>query len=130
MKTLAWFCVSFLLAMNCFGDVVHDEAVDGDLSDDNLAPTPVAFALGSNEIYGSTTFAPLDRDFWTVVIARGIPVGLDHIAELRCRLAPRSILVGRRIRSASFVNYGRLGAAGHGDDWTKRWFTARRRRVG
>lgn len=52
--------------------VDYDELMMGDLSDDQFAPTDIGvLTTGSNTVTGSTTNAPLDRDFWTFTIAPG-----------------------------------------------------------
>ncbi|WP_413199378.1 PEP-CTERM sorting domain-containing protein [Nostoc piscinale] len=53
--------------------LIYDEAVNGDLSGDNLNPTLVNLSVGSNRISGSTTGNPnLDRDFFTFTIPAGL----------------------------------------------------------
>ena len=48
--------------------VIYDETFDGDLSNDPLAPTPLTFSVGSNEVVGNM-FTPDDtRDFITFTI--------------------------------------------------------------
>ena len=51
----------------------YDESIDGDLSGDPMAPTPVAFAPGTNVVIGRvTTSAPADtRDYLTFTIPAG-----------------------------------------------------------
>lgn len=64
-----------IVGLSCgasFGDIVHDEAVDGDLSDNHLVPSQLVLNSGSNEIIGSTTANPFDRDFWTVEVPSGL----------------------------------------------------------
>ncbi len=51
--------------------IIYDEGLSGDLSDDNLAPTTLAIAPGSNLVSGSTTASPLDRDIFSITIAAG-----------------------------------------------------------
>jgi hypothetical protein len=55
--------------------VIHDESIDGDLSDDNLMPTEIpligSVSLGSNLVRGTTIAAPIDRDFWSLTIPDG-----------------------------------------------------------
>lgn len=69
VSAVALFCG----AMPSFGAVVYNEAVNGDLSNDGLAPTVVAFAAGSNQVLGSTgRGTAIDRDYLTFTI----PVGL------------------------------------------------------
>ena len=53
--------------------LAYDEAVDGDLSSNPAAPTPIAFALGTNTVRGQVTnsgFAD-PRDYITFVIPAG-----------------------------------------------------------
>ncbi|MBD2301446.1 PEP-CTERM sorting domain-containing protein [Nostoc sp. FACHB-190] len=55
--------------------LIYNEAVDGDLSGDNLNPTLVNLSVGSNRISGSTTGnnnPVLDRDFFTFTIPAGL----------------------------------------------------------
>ncbi|MEM9375255.1 MAG: malectin domain-containing carbohydrate-binding protein, partial [Pseudomonadota bacterium] len=51
----------------------YSEETDGDLSDDNLAPTDIKIALGDNLITAAQqgTVDPDDRDFFTISIADG-----------------------------------------------------------
>lgn len=67
MKTLATLALFIVLAQPALAGVVHNEAVDGDLSSDPNNPTPVAFALGSNLIINGSmgnTGSPTDvRDY-------------------------------------------------------------------
>ncbi|NJL84465.1 MAG: PEP-CTERM sorting domain-containing protein [Chloroflexaceae bacterium] len=50
--------------------IIHNEAIDGDLSSNNLAPTVLEVNRGSNQIIGSVTPNPnIDRDFFTITIA-------------------------------------------------------------
>lgn len=74
-RTLAAFAAGLAFVVAPAGaDVIWDEAIDGDLSSDNLNPTLLAFAPGSNQVFGSTLPDPdLDPDFFTVVI----PVGYE-----------------------------------------------------
>ena len=52
-------------------DIVHDEAIDGDLSTDPNAPTALAFPVGISTITGSMS-APSDtRDYFTFTIGAG-----------------------------------------------------------
>ena len=72
MRTLFYSGLLFFLTCHNLGaDVAHDESVSGDLSDDGLNPTPLTFIVGENDVIGSTTNVPLDRDVWTISIASG-----------------------------------------------------------
>jgi hypothetical protein len=60
-----------LLANGC-APSSHDEASDGDLSNDPAAPTVLRFSVGENLVSGTVT-APADtRDFITFQIPRGL----------------------------------------------------------
>lgn len=71
MKKLFCLFATLLITSSSYGNIVHDEDIDGDLSGDNLAPANLVFAPGDNEIHGSTTFDPLDRDFITISVNTG-----------------------------------------------------------
>lgn len=61
-----------LIAPAAMADVIYDEALDGELSDDALAPTSIAaFSIGSNRMIGQLNESGFDPDFWTVVVAPG-----------------------------------------------------------
>jgi hypothetical protein len=51
-----------------------DESVSGDLSNNGLAPTPVAVALGSNVVTGFTgdAGAGIDRDYFSFTVPEGL----------------------------------------------------------
>ena len=72
IRNLTYFLCACLFSCGiASADVVHDESIDGDLSTDNTDPTVLIFDLGSNEVLGSTTDSPLDRDIFTFVIGAG-----------------------------------------------------------
>ena len=76
MTTLRrFFLTTLVLAslgiQNANANIIYDESVLGDLSDDNLAPTLFMLGGGSNIITGSTTAAPLDRDIFSFTIGAG-----------------------------------------------------------
>jgi hypothetical protein len=53
--------------------VVYNESVQGDLSNNGLAPTAIAFAAGSNQIFGTTGRGmALDRDYFTFTVPTGM----------------------------------------------------------
>jgi hypothetical protein len=78
-------------APNAYAVNLYDEAVNGDLSSDNLNPTVLNLSVGSNQITGSTTGNPnLDRDFFSFTIPDGRQlsqiilanyVGLDDVGS-------------------------------------------------
>lgn len=74
MKHLATFALSVLLVLPASAAVVHNEAVNGDLSSDPLTPTPLVFAIGGNTIIGTcgNTGSPVDiRDYLRFSIPAG-----------------------------------------------------------
>ena len=52
-------------------NVIWDEGVDGDLSTNPLAPTPLTFGVGNNEIIGSVQSPNDTRDYITFTIEAG-----------------------------------------------------------
>lgn len=50
----------------CFGSVVYNESVFGDLSNSGLSPTFISVASGSNQILGNT--GNLDRDYFKITV--------------------------------------------------------------
>lgn len=74
MRTTNWYggigAMALLLAVGC-APANHDEATDGDLSNDPLAPTPLEFNAGKNTISGTVTTSsmpPDTRDFITFTV--------------------------------------------------------------
>jgi hypothetical protein len=61
MKTFAIVALLAALAAPASAAVVWNESINGDLSSNNLAPTPLVFALGGNTVTGTTTSG--DRDY-------------------------------------------------------------------
>jgi hypothetical protein len=73
-KLLALAIASFGIAVDARASTVWNEAVNGDLSNDGLAPTLLIFALGDNAVLGSTGQAGQpggDRDYFTFTVAPG-----------------------------------------------------------
>ncbi len=71
-KVLPLLLITLLLTISAvvFADTEYDEAVDGDLSDDRLAPTLLAFTEGSNTLTATTVGG--DRDYFTIQIPAGL----------------------------------------------------------
>jgi len=86
------FVALVLLCSVTFGDVIHDESTDGDLSSDNLSPTSLLFSPGENEIIGTSTFDPLDRDFWTFTIQPGTQLSQVILQDYNSTAAQQSWL--------------------------------------
>ena len=69
MKLLATAALLALLIAPAGAAIVHDESVNGDLSTNPAAPTPIAFAQLSNFILGTTgNSGTVDRDYITFTI--------------------------------------------------------------
>ncbi len=64
--------MSILLAGMGWAVVIHNEAVDGDFSDDYLVPTQLMFGLGANEVIGRLDGASSDMDLFTVTVPEGM----------------------------------------------------------
>ncbi len=72
--TFAFIAVSLAFALYADAAIVHIESVDGDLSGSGVAPTSIAVAAGSNEIYGSTgrsVETGVDRDYFVISVPTG-----------------------------------------------------------
>ncbi len=70
-----FFCVLFLslITTSAKADVVYDDAVDGNASNNGLAPTVLVFDLGSNVVNGTVSAGDPDnaRNFYTFSILPG-----------------------------------------------------------
>jgi hypothetical protein len=74
MKLLATLVLSAALAFPAHAAIVHDEGVNGDISTNPNAPTPIVFAVGANRVIGSVRNGgtPADpRDYLTFTIPPG-----------------------------------------------------------
>ncbi|MEM1081647.1 MAG: hypothetical protein AAGH65_08715 [Pseudomonadota bacterium] len=58
-----------LMLFPLFAVADYDEDVDGDLSDDQFAPTLIELEPGTNLIAATNFESPLERDFFTIAIA-------------------------------------------------------------
>ena len=72
MKTLTGTAL-LAAALTAQAGTAWNEAIDGDLSNDGLAPTPVAFLLGHNAVLGTTgnPGTGVDRDYFSFAIPAG-----------------------------------------------------------
>ncbi len=60
------------LSAAAMAGVIHNEAIDGDLSDNNAAPTVLTVAPGSNQVIGSLQFDPdVDPDYFRFDVPAG-----------------------------------------------------------
>lgn len=65
-------CAALFCGQHLYADIVHNEAIDGDLSSDPASPTALMFGLGANTIIGTLTPDSGDlRDYMTFTIAPG-----------------------------------------------------------
>jgi hypothetical protein len=80
IKTCSIAALTLVLLFSCpaIAGTVWDESVNGDLSNNPLAPTSLIFAPGSNDVIGSAggapgpgALAPFDQDFFTFTIPAG-----------------------------------------------------------
>lgn len=87
-------------------NVLHDDAIDGDLSDDRFNPDVFQLGLGANTIYSETVRSNLpqpegDRDYFTVVVGAGMSLtelfltesslpagGFDNVAFIGMQFGP------------------------------------------
>jgi len=112
VKTLATLALLLLLAPAASAAVVHDEAVDGDLSSDPAAPTPLAFAISTPNVIHGTTGNPgtVDRDYITFTLAPGevllnlrlLAFSPDNLAFASFNAGPTSFVPGAAT-NASFL---------------------------
>ena len=109
----------------------HDEAMDGDLSNDPAAPTPLKFSAGTNTVTGTvTTTAPADtRDFITFTIAphhhltnlrlaryRDLPSGVPGNRGYHALNAGPTSLVPGAANVASFLGGDHVDGVAEGTD--------------
>jgi hypothetical protein len=71
MKTVAMVLLLAMMAVPAGAATVWNEGLNGDLSSNEAAPTSISFGVGSNQIIGSISGSPLDRDYITFTIAPG-----------------------------------------------------------
>jgi len=61
--------LSLIVAAGSGAVVIHDEGVDGDLSNDRLVPTALAAGLGTNSVIATSQAG--DREFYSITLAAG-----------------------------------------------------------
>jgi len=71
MKTFAIVMLLAAMAVPASAAVIWNEGINGDLSSSEAAPTGISFGVGTNQILGTVSGSPLDRDYITFTIAPG-----------------------------------------------------------
>jgi hypothetical protein len=78
---LSLVSLTVALGPSCFGDIIYNEGTLGDLSNNGLSPTFLAFSPGSNVVRGTTGLGTIvDRDYFTFVVPQGF--ALTSLVEL------------------------------------------------
>src|SRR5512132_841421 len=70
LKSLAGIALVLTTLSNAHAITVYNESINGDLSGNGLAPTPITLGLGSNVIVGTTgnVNTVSDRDYFVVTV--------------------------------------------------------------
>jgi len=76
---LAAVALTLVLAPDAGAVVVHDEALNGDLSTDRLAPTVLSVGVGTNSVIA--TSQGTDREFFTITLAAGTSLAAIDLAS-------------------------------------------------
>lgn len=107
MKTCAIVFILVALAVPAVA-ANHDESIDGDLSTNEMAPTPLALSVGGNTIIGTTgNPGVVDRDYITFNIPAGhMLIGLNLHALTPNNIAFASFNTG----TTSFIPGGGTAA--------------------
>lgn len=99
MNRRSWFVFASLLVLaalplwlpgSAAAATIHDEAVNGDLSGDGLAPNSLTVSAGSNQIFGTTgrdAVTGVDRDYFTITV----PLGYQFVSLIEL---PGTTVVG------------------------------------
>lgn len=87
MKILAPLALVAMLALPAAAAVVHDEAVNGDLSTNPAAPTPLVFVPGSNIVKASVRASTDTQDYITFTV----PFGTKLIALNQLMYSPNNV---------------------------------------
>ncbi len=90
---------------------VWDESVNGDLSNNPLAPTVLTFAPGSNDVIGQAggppgpgALAPFDQDFFTFAVPKGYE--LRSLEAVKVQLtSPTDLVAFIAIQSGPQITY-------------------------
>lgn len=90
--------LTLILALPLFGDVIHDESMNGELSNDFENPTVLVFALGSNEVIGQIG----DNGQTGAIGLDGMPADSDA-DYFRFDVAPERLVTGIDVQSFTWV---------------------------
>ena len=75
MRSIFLLACAFLYGTAAHGDTLYNESVSGDLSNNGLAPTLLAFGMGNNDVFGTTgksAAGVIDRDYFTFTLPEGM----------------------------------------------------------
>lgn len=119
MAMAAVFTASIMSGAQAGSIDLFNEAVDGELSDDNLAPTPLVFQLGSNRVSGATVPSnnqgEPDRDFFTFTIPQGWSLTQVVLASYTNEDDLAFLAIGGETSFSNTIGSDILGAALIGD---------------
>lgn len=106
----AGIALALTLGLASAGDaaVIWNEAINGDFSGNNLAPTPLGtLGIGDNEVFGSTgrnAAGVVDRDYFTFTVPAGLALGAIIVLDGTTSLGPTNIsFIG--ISAGNMVNH-------------------------
>jgi hypothetical protein len=74
-RSIVLLASAFLYVSAAHGDTVYNESISGDLSNNGLAPTLLAFGMGNNDVFGTTgksAAGVIDRDYFTFTVPEGM----------------------------------------------------------
>jgi MYXO-CTERM domain-containing protein len=115
--------VLVLLAGVARADVVWYEVVNGDLSNDPSAPTPITLALGTNTVIAAVNADSDPQDWMAITIPAGYQLSamvlgdydsLDHVAFTGFQAGPT--FVGDPVYPPSYMGYTHFGTDVIGED--------------
>jgi hypothetical protein len=77
LRSIVLLASGFLYGAAAHGDnIIWNEGVSGDLSNNGLAPTVLTVSPGANDVYGTTgkdaTTGTIDRDYFTFTVPQGL----------------------------------------------------------
>ncbi len=76
IRSIVLLASAVLYALAAHGDTTYSEIINGDLSNNGLAPTLLTVSLGLNDVFGTTgksaTTGTIDRDYFTFTVPQGL----------------------------------------------------------